>query len=586
MGRQSQPTTSKGPPRPTGIRGTNNARTPRRGGHAASRITASGTGASAPPLKLVPIAPERFQRYTRRRTIISKRNADYIVPPLCRSFSSEPLPQWTAERHPEGCLYFVHEQHRIFTDAYLYDTTVFAQITSVVGQLLARTEVRDLLAADSSHVDIVLDLMTESPDNDKCGYYFVDHSARVVFWVDDFSMSALDNWIQIPGIDAPSHVKMCLEIEYWSVRRYGFPQTSNGHRVHCEYFPTATPISPKIVDELRAAIVYGIGDAMSSPQTTQPFPIERLSRMLTLTKEMICEPAPGTGKSTRFKIKMDPGLAAVFARFMHDFALNRFFNFHGEKTPRLNSDESVYGSTPKRSHTFAWLSALLLFNSPFHYLRTLQAVNMDQLIKYASWQRFITALRAEWLDLVLYGTLILNTNVGFLSTPASGGSTAGQVASYASICFGVTSIILGILLLRQYQVESPDVPDVTRAAQLFCDHTSSPHGLEMWAIVLSLPFALTIWAMITFILAFLITIFETGSAKVRWIIFATLLAVWLVTAGFVWTQKRFAWIKTLTETKTKIKASASPMWRSWLAWYPGGWLAWRPGGRPGIQASP
>ena len=58
---------------------------------------------------------------------------------------------------------------------------------------------------NSSQVDIVLDLMTESPDNRECGYYFVDHSARVVYWLEAFNMSNLENWCQIQGIDTPSH---------------------------------------------------------------------------------------------------------------------------------------------------------------------------------------------------------------------------------------------------------------------------------------------------------------------------------------------------------------------------------------------
>ncbi|KAJ6473234.1 hypothetical protein C8R45DRAFT_1012712, partial [Mycena sanguinolenta] len=519
-------------PCPPGLTGSSEGQT-------CDAITADGSclkGTSPTALKLVPISPESFQRYTRRRTI-TKRDTNYIVPPLCRSFSRISLPHWTAERHPEGGLYFVHAEHRIFTDAYLYDPTPFAQITSAVAQLLARAEVQQLLSTDSNHIDIVLDLMTESLDNDECGYYFVDHSARIIFWLDPFDMSALDNWNQIPGISTPTHAKLCLEIEYW---------------VHSQYFPTAMPISPQIVGELHDAIMYGIGDAMSSLKSTQQFPIERLFRMLTVTKEMVCEPVPGTAG-----FKMNPGSVAVFA-------LDRFYNFHGEKTARLSNDESVYGSIPQRSHTLAWLSALLLFNVPLRYLQTLQVVNTDQLIHHASWQRFITTLHTEWLDIVLYGTLILNTNVGFLSVPASGLSTAGQVASYASICLGVTSIILGILLMRTYQVESPDVPDVTQAAQLFYNHGTSAYGLEVWAVVLSLPFALTIWAMITFILAFLITIFETSGSGVRWIMISTMLAVSLALVSFVWTQKRFVWVQNLVDAKTKLKHSTSLVYESWL----------------------
>ncbi|KAF7354690.1 hypothetical protein MSAN_01382700 [Mycena sanguinolenta] len=177
---------------------------PREPSPTTTKGTVGSEANSRTALKLVPIAPESFQRYTRHRTI-AKRDTDYIVPPLCRSFSSVSLPHWIAERHPEGGLYFVHAEHRIFTDAYLYDPAPSVQITSAVAQLLARPEVQQLLSTDSNHIDIVLDLMTESIDNDECGYYFVDHSARIIFWLDEFNMNTLDNWKQLPGIASPTH---------------------------------------------------------------------------------------------------------------------------------------------------------------------------------------------------------------------------------------------------------------------------------------------------------------------------------------------------------------------------------------------
>lgn len=93
---------------------------------------------------------------------------------------------------------------RIFTDAYLYDKTSLAQITSAVDQLLARPGVYDLL--ESAQIDLGLDLMEETPENRGCGYYFVDHSARVVFWLDEFNMSRLKRWNSVRGIQTKSHV--------------------------------------------------------------------------------------------------------------------------------------------------------------------------------------------------------------------------------------------------------------------------------------------------------------------------------------------------------------------------------------------
>lgn len=55
-------------------------------------------------------------------------------------------------------------------------------------------------------IDIVLDLKDETPENDECGYYMVDHSERIIFWVDVFDMSRFEIWDLVPGIETPSHV--------------------------------------------------------------------------------------------------------------------------------------------------------------------------------------------------------------------------------------------------------------------------------------------------------------------------------------------------------------------------------------------
>jgi hypothetical protein len=62
------------------------------------------------------------------------------------------------------------------------------------------------LNTQSSQIDVVLDLMSESPENDECGYYFVDHSKRVIFWLDVFNISTLQVWDFVPGIETSSHV--------------------------------------------------------------------------------------------------------------------------------------------------------------------------------------------------------------------------------------------------------------------------------------------------------------------------------------------------------------------------------------------
>ncbi|KAJ6626515.1 hypothetical protein B0H10DRAFT_2185741 [Mycena sp. CBHHK59/15] len=489
-------------------------------------------------LKLLPISPESSQRYERRRTI-EERFTECAVQPLSRSFLRDPPVQWSPHRHPEGGLYFAHEQQRIFTDSYLYDKDILAQITSAVNQLLARPDVHRLLRTDSSHIDIVLDLMEETPENNECGYYFVDHSARIIFWLDVFNMSKLRRWKSVPGIQTPSHLthlELALETEYWLAELFR-----------------------KIIQELRGTIMYSIADAMTSSTTTLPFSVEHMFRMLTLTTEMMSELISVTDESNG--VKMDPGTVAVLA-------IERFHHFHGEKTARLDKRQSVYGYSPKRSYLITCLSPLL-FNAPLNHLCAIEDMHMDQLINYTSWHKLITRLRSEWHDLILYGTLILNTNVGFLAIPTIGSSAAGDQSAahfscYLSICFGLGSIILGLILLRLYRLEVPDAPIAGKAyltemsvceIEFFRRHRASVFGLEGLSIVYSLPYALMIWGY-----AFLITVFQTSSVEMRGIALATVFTVCLAIMGSIWTEKRFVWNQKISKMRANIQFAVSRIW--------------------------
>ncbi|KAJ7659626.1 hypothetical protein DFH06DRAFT_989472, partial [Mycena polygramma] len=239
-------------------------------------------------------------------------------------------------------------------------------------------------------------------------------------------------------------------------------------------------------------------------------------------------------------------------------ARERFFHFHGEKTARLSNYHSVYDDGPKRSLLIKILSPLL-FNAPILQLRAFESANTDQLINYLSWQRLITSLRSQWQDLVLYGSLILNTNVGFLALPATVASTAGQIASCASICFGLGSIILVCLFVCcTLEMISEPYPQ----ALFFQYHGESTYGLEMLAIVHSLPYALMVWGMIMFILAFLLTIFQTSGTEEKRIILATVLTVFVAIMGFVWTEKRFSWKRKTDQLWLRVKTVGFKMWTS------------------------
>ncbi|KAJ7610482.1 hypothetical protein FB45DRAFT_942568 [Roridomyces roridus] len=527
---------------------TNPVTPPRASGEdAASVVSGDTTKASSEAARseaticprLIPIAPQAFERYIRQRRIV-KRKTEYMVPPLTRSFSRPAPLEWAPHHHPEGGLYFLHEQRRILTDAYLYEALSIASITSAVEHILSRAGVLDLLSGNCD-IDLVLDLRQPN----EVGYYFVDHSARTIFWLDVFNMNALEGWQMVDGIEEESHILLISDIST---------------RQHCEYFPVAVPASPALVQVLCDMIVFGIGDTMTSPTTTQSFSNEYLFRMLNVAKELVFH--EGLSSNGDFGPNMMHGSVFVLTRFMKEFTIARFYNFHGERAARLSSGDTVYESEPENPSLLPWV-APLLFNSPLHHIRRLQKVSTDKVINFASWQKLVTDLRSDWQELVLYGTLVINTNVGFLAIPTGGNSSIGRVASYASICFSLGSVILGIRLLREYRLQDPNVTDIGPARRFFRNHKTK-YGLELLSIYLALPYGFMIWSIFTFIMAFIISVYETSTSTVRGIMLAIVLAVCVPIVGFALEKKHLAlWtlftgvkksllLQTMDETKERV----------------------------------
>ena len=83
-------------------------------------------------------------------------------------------------------------QQRIYTDANLYDSKEFAIITESADQILTQlqNQAQDLHDALPDDVELVLEIV---PFQHKsiCGYYFVNHSRRCLFWLEKFDASGI-----------------------------------------------------------------------------------------------------------------------------------------------------------------------------------------------------------------------------------------------------------------------------------------------------------------------------------------------------------------------------------------------------------
>ncbi|KAJ7211360.1 hypothetical protein GGX14DRAFT_450025 [Mycena pura] len=461
--------------------------------------------ASVPPLlteahpRIFPGTPESVQRYERKVFILNSLFA-----------SNSPPPGWKACLHPEGAQYFFHEENRVFTDANLFDSVRLDFIDTQIHII------RDFLRVHNVHlspdVDLVLDEYLYDDGSSGCQYYFVNHQGRCVFWMDHVESDMFSISSELNGITSASHIRHELEAQYW---------------YHCELFPRSLHVTNRIVDELRDIVLHALGDLITSATSTVSWKVEDLDHMVNLID--------GFGKNVGKDVDSQfSGSSCLVGRLMHVFVRARVYNFHGEPGARLNVDQSVY-ATPRRRTLLIRLLNPLLFYAPDFHLDGLHTIYTDGLIRHRGWSEFITRLTSEWQEFTLYATVVLNANVAFLSIQSvdQTGDQTGmnrsptQISSYLSMLTSIGAIIIGLLLVKQNRnrdrVTAPD------AALYIFNRTHRTLGLETLAVLYSLPYAMLIWSMVSFLAAFSFMCFENADLITR-----TLVAIlWAAVAALI-----------------------------------------------------
>ncbi|KAJ6511204.1 hypothetical protein C8R45DRAFT_402828 [Mycena sanguinolenta] len=367
---------------------------------------------------------------------------------------------WTTCHHPEGARYFFHEQKRVFTDANLFDPATLVFINDNVYT------VDDFLLAHHVDlppgVDLVLNEHVLSDGRKTCKYYFANHLGRRLFWMD-----IGDSCLRVEGMTSIGHE---LEAQYW---------------LHCEYYPRAFELTDEIVDELRGNVQYALGDVVTSKIPTIIWKLDELNNMIALIDGF----TKNVGRDAEQKFR---GSNCLVGRLMHRFARHRAYHFHGEPGARLTVNQSV----PKRS-MFNRLVNLLLFNAPKSHLSRWRAVSTPGLIHgrlEQSMERFVN----EWKESVINAAVVLNANVAFLSIQNVG--LLAQIASYVSTTLSIMSTALGLVVLNFHYNRGSNTAAASSASHF--NETFSMRHLEAVAVLYSFPYAMRIWSMLFFVLAF------------------------------------------------------------------------------------
>ncbi|KAF8814748.1 hypothetical protein BYT27DRAFT_7205702 [Phlegmacium glaucopus] len=457
--------------------------------------------------RIYPVAPENFQRYEKRRRIPNKATRVEMKPMLTDFSDRLDPPGWTLCTHPEGACYFYNAEKRIFTDVDLYDSDFFQRIVLHIGIIEAFITRNHILIPEET--DLVLDISLDTNETYVTDYYFANHQLRTIFFLDHFSSDLLPNWEEIKGISSGRHLKYEMEAQYWC---------------HCVTYPNALQLTDNLVCELRDIVMHFIGDSMTSPYTTAPYTLDDLYRILSLAdglKENVGKPYSGC--------------TSLLSRFMFVFTHMKFLHFYGQPEARLNRDQSVYGTRTNKRTWFIKTISILLFSAPDVHLKLLQKMWVDGIMHKAVWETSLKKVNEEWREFILYATVLLNANVAFLGnqSPDSNRSPA-QISSYCSTTASIGSIILGLLLVRQNQTKNRDTAvDAQRFLRTRAHHLL---GLETLAIMFSLPYALLMWSMVSFLVSFLLLCLQNSGIVVRCIIGSLSGVIAVLTAWCIWTS--------------------------------------------------
>ena len=189
--------------------------------------------------------------------------------------------------------------------------------------------------------------------------------------------------------------------------------------------------------------------------------------------------------------------SSLFLFIVHE----RFINFWGFPGARLSNNQSVRGTHPKSFDPFLEKNRslffkvfnLLLFFTPKTYLLEIEDIYVDKVAKTRTWKTFTKKLTDEFIEYIVYGTVLLNANVAYLSVPTvqsdqnfpSLWTSSASMVSTISMILSLGGIIIGLLLVKQQRKGGQYAEEGVKFLEARNHFT---YGSEMLAILLSLPY--------------------------------------------------------------------------------------------------
>ncbi|KAG1751122.1 hypothetical protein EDB19DRAFT_1903981 [Suillus lakei] len=445
-------------------------------------------------INLTPIVPEpQVSRYERNVHIQDKDEAFEIKKgPLDCSEELAVVAGWEPLTHPEGALFFYHPYQRVFTDADIRDPGTAVKIGKAVEK--AYEEARNANIFLHSSVELALELI-EQDGEEMCGYYFVDHGRRVIFWFEDYKSDLL--MCNIRGVERKSHITLLY------LPRFTYHDFD---RRHIELFPNKRPLPEDVVTKLKEIVMHAHAENITSETCLAPFAPDEVASMLSLVDLLTNSTKDSAHKEREHSVW-------IIARLTRLFCNAKFVNFCGQPGARLNVDQSLYGESNTRSkRIFLRLMNVMLFGSPDAQSKALHRIWVDDTIVQPRWKNFIDRLTTEWNGYTIFSTVMLAVDISFLAVPSVQTQTSATLLAYMSTLCAMGSLLVSLILAGQVNDSRRGSAEAVASFMVGMSH--SMLGLESLALMLSLPFALLIWGMTFFAAALSTLIFRTSGVVI------------------------------------------------------------------------
>ncbi|KAF9230472.1 hypothetical protein BU15DRAFT_83586 [Melanogaster broomeanus] len=412
---------------------------------------------------------------------------DYTIKAMSYKYPENTRFDWEwmdGSKTPRGSS-ILHAQRKTFTEANMCDEKTGTDIENMRNFLFSelRVEIENGGLSESLNSDDV-QLVLE-PKEDPVGvlycYYFVNPRNRSLFWLDDWKGEE----IFMHSLDILSQPRrgLAIQSQYWK---------------HCQLFPDLCIVTEDLKNEIADMVIHAISDHLAWQRSPCPLNVEKLQNHLSLIDRISVESAQKRRHS-----------AVVVGRIMAIFYRNYFFDCHGEECARVTSDQIDY-SWKYRPSLLMIACAPLLFMAPVANVRLLYRTLNTRGTEM--WNTCVNKLNSQLQDTNLLATVLLNANVGFLaiqSVDNGDGIPLKQLASYMSLVASLSSIILGLVFVQHTRTETGraefQLPDFFDRVLL------GMHGFETYAFIYSLPYALLVWGMILFFVAFISELSGVGN---------------------------------------------------------------------------